>query len=462
MKFTPVKTTGDQLTAEEYNETPSQELQNAVLSTGQSLNEADEFQLGQTMSVYGSAGDFYVDSGIVNAYILSPINIQQAPPAYTNGIRSRFVATTTNTGATTVNINGLGIKNIKENGANLIAGRIKSGDIIEISFLTASDDFDLVNFHTATLVSDVAATNGEVVSTVTFDDDGHVLTFTKRTLTASNGVILVGDDFQHADTSSVSDVTATGDEVISSITFDDGGHVLTFTKRSLSASDIGAEPAFSKNTAFNKNFGTTAGTVLEGDTVVGDSLQSAQLFSSSGTWIKPAGINKVIFHLIGGGGGGGSTASNFSGGGAGGEYAKGFIDVSAISSAPVVVGTGGAGAVAGGNTGTGGTTSSFLSNTAGAGNPGQIVNGGAPALLSAGPDIFLAVPGGGGDTGVSGNGGAPGGDTVFGGGARNASPAGPTLKRNGIIYGGGGSGSSNVTSSGGNGANGLVLIEEYT
>ena len=33
----------------------------------------------------------------------------------------------------------------------------------------------------------------------------------------------------------------------------------------LTPANIGAEPAFSKNTAFNKNFGTTAGTVMEGD-----------------------------------------------------------------------------------------------------------------------------------------------------------------------------------------------------
>lgn len=33
----------------------------------------------------------------------------------------------------------------------------------------------------------------------------------------------------------------------------------------LSAADVGAEPAFTKNTAFNKNFGTTAGTVAEGN-----------------------------------------------------------------------------------------------------------------------------------------------------------------------------------------------------
>ncbi|NMU82427.1 hypothetical protein HKB16_05975, partial [Vibrio parahaemolyticus] len=33
----------------------------------------------------------------------------------------------------------------------------------------------------------------------------------------------------------------------------------------LEATDVGAEPAFSKNTAFNKNFGNAAGTVMEGN-----------------------------------------------------------------------------------------------------------------------------------------------------------------------------------------------------
>lgn len=285
MKTVPIKNTGDQLTAEEFTEGTSQESQNAVLSTGQALNEADEFQLGKAMAVYGSAGDFYIDSGIANSYVLSPINIQQAPPAYTNGLRARFVATNTNTGNTTVNLDGLGAKSIKEGGAELISGRINAGDIIEISFLTSSDEFELVNFHTATLVPDVAATNGEVVSEVTFDDDGHVRTFTKRNLTASNGVILVGDDFQHEDTSSVSDVTATGDEVISSITFDSQGHVLTFTKRALTPADIGLGPSDT----------VTFGTILgDGSAPVGGAIDQV-LTKISGTdydydWAALAGV----------------------------------------------------------------------------------------------------------------------------------------------------------------------------
>lgn len=143
MKTVLVKNDGDTYSAEEFNELTSQELQNSVKSAGMALDENDEFQLGQAMAVYAGAGDFYTDSGIVNAYILSPINIQQTPPAYTNGLRARFVATTTNTGAATVNLNGLGLKSIEEGGGALPSGRIVAGEIIEIQFLSASDAFEL-------------------------------------------------------------------------------------------------------------------------------------------------------------------------------------------------------------------------------------------------------------------------------------------------------------------------------
>jgi hypothetical protein len=49
-----------------------------------------------------------------------------------------------------------------------------------------------------------------------------------------------------------------------------------------SLGNLGGEPAFTKNTAFNKNFGTTAGTVLEGDTAVGGGyIQTATLTTAS-------------------------------------------------------------------------------------------------------------------------------------------------------------------------------------
>lgn len=47
------------------------------------------------------------------------------------------------------------------------------------------------------------------------------------------------------------------------------------TPQTVTVSDIGAEPAFTKNTAFNKNFGTAAGTVMQGnDSRVTSAVQS--------------------------------------------------------------------------------------------------------------------------------------------------------------------------------------------
>lgn len=59
----------------------------------------------------------------------------------------------------------------------------------------------------------------------------------------------------------------------------------------LSASDVGAEPSFTKNTAFNKNFGTASGTVCEGnDSRVTSAVQNATFagtsFTKSGTTLS--------------------------------------------------------------------------------------------------------------------------------------------------------------------------------
>ena len=186
MKFIPIKNIGDTYEATEFNRTVSQELQNTTLSSGQALNELDDFQLAQAIAVYAGAGDFYVDSGAVNSYILSPINIQQAPPAYTNGLRVRFVATNTNSSNSTVNLNSLGNKSIKENGIEIVAGRIVAGKIIEIQFLSATDQFELIPLHPNTSsVLNLDTNNNEIIDTMTFDSDGHVQNIITRILDAA-------------------------------------------------------------------------------------------------------------------------------------------------------------------------------------------------------------------------------------------------------------------------------------
>ena len=86
------------------------EYNNLIIGSGQSLSTSDNQQTHKAVAHYAGVGDFYVDSGAVNAYILSATGSQVAPPTYATGMRIRFVAGNTNTGASTINVAGLGVK----------------------------------------------------------------------------------------------------------------------------------------------------------------------------------------------------------------------------------------------------------------------------------------------------------------------------------------------------------------
>jgi len=54
-------------------------------------------------------------------------------------------------------------------------------------------------------------------------------------------------------------------------------------KPAYTPSEVGAEPAFAKNTGFNKNFGTAAGTVCEGNDT---RLSNSRPASDVSAWAK--------------------------------------------------------------------------------------------------------------------------------------------------------------------------------
>jgi hypothetical protein len=99
-------------------------------------------------------------------------------------------------------------------------------------------------------------------------------------------------------------------------------------------------------------------TPLPGGIAGGGRLKSFQYFSANGTWTRPTGIRLALAEVLGAGGGSGgctgvASSVGVGAGGGGGGYSRKLIDVTAIASVAVTVGTGG---TAGANTGTAGGT----------------------------------------------------------------------------------------------------------
>ena len=124
------------LPAAEWNQLPT-ELQNIITALGMTLSNGDLNQLGKALAGYVANGAFYTDSGVADAYVLTPLNGKQSPPSYTDGMIVEFIAGNPCTGAATVNVAGLGVKDIRQP----LGVVIQQFDIIERTFLR----YDLVN-----------------------------------------------------------------------------------------------------------------------------------------------------------------------------------------------------------------------------------------------------------------------------------------------------------------------------
>lgn len=144
------KVTTETLPAVEWNQVPS-ELQNVITQTGQALTNADLNQVGKGVAEYVANGNFYTDSGIADAYVLTGIGSKQSIQSYVNGMEVGFIPTNTNTGASTVNVAGLGVKNIVDTGT---AGTIQSGALLLLQFRSGSDDFEISNVNTHAAVEE--------------------------------------------------------------------------------------------------------------------------------------------------------------------------------------------------------------------------------------------------------------------------------------------------------------------
>ncbi len=199
-------------------------------------------------------------------------------------------------------------------------------------------------------------------------------------------------------------------------------------------------------------------------------LVNTQVFTSSGTYTPTPGTKRIRVTITGGGGGGGgckaiSNNETFfgAGGGAGGTIIS--IMTPTQNSYPVTIGAGGAGGVSA-TYGINGGNSLFASliapGGAGGGKSGVTnTNGGNGGVPSTGD---INIIGGCGGDGQSGNIGVSGegGTSYWGGGGRAGAGGGVSGK----AYGSGGGGAydagySGTSMTGGKGAAGICIIEEF-
>ena len=126
--FITSKVNGDTVDASEWNQLAS--IDNFITTSGQTPSTSNLNQMGIAAARYSSGGQFFTDSGTANTYILSPVSPFKAPVSATEGyfvgMTIRFRAGNANSGASTVNVNSAGVKNLKkEDGTtNLAAGDI--------------------------------------------------------------------------------------------------------------------------------------------------------------------------------------------------------------------------------------------------------------------------------------------------------------------------------------------------
>jgi len=137
------KTDGvDTLAASEFNDLKN-EIQNVITSSGLALTTADLAQLGKAVAMYSAGADYYTDTGTVNTYVLGAVGSKQTPSTYFLGMRVRFLPTNANTGASTVNVAGLGAKAILRTFNPTQLGDITTGRHVELVY--NGSEFSIVN-----------------------------------------------------------------------------------------------------------------------------------------------------------------------------------------------------------------------------------------------------------------------------------------------------------------------------
>lgn len=152
------------LSAAEFNSLIS-DLSDFITTSGQSLSAGDLYQFAKAAAVYSALSDYYTDSGTANAYIVANTGSLKGPIAYTAGMRVRFKPGNTNTTASTINVNSLGVKNIKTytGSSDVAAGDLTAG--IDVTLVYDGTNFRVVSNPTVIPAGTVIQVKQTVLTT---------------------------------------------------------------------------------------------------------------------------------------------------------------------------------------------------------------------------------------------------------------------------------------------------------
>ena len=163
MKNIPIKSINGNVLHDEYNSS-NEELKGVVTSSGQSLSGQDQTiadtnttQVAEALSRYSAGGGQHlIDSGTTNNYILSHVNSFTPFSAYYDGMTISFVGIFANTGVSTVNIDGQGVKDVVTfTGIPLPASTILPNRLTNIQYDLGADRFVLLEYSSADLQSTI-------------------------------------------------------------------------------------------------------------------------------------------------------------------------------------------------------------------------------------------------------------------------------------------------------------------
>lgn len=205
---------------------------------------AGDDQLGQAISAYAAAGQFYTCTGPADVYVATVLTGIQAPPAYVIGMTVRMRPSAANTGASTINVATLGVKNIiREDGTILTANQIDTDR--DATLVYDGTDFLLSNWSAISAADTIITPAGHLSGCVTsrVDDDTFQVTAGSVRNLADDTTLILGSTFtKNIDASGfVAGSGNNGRPTGVSLTANTPYHMFIIRKTSTGAVDIGID-----------------------------------------------------------------------------------------------------------------------------------------------------------------------------------------------------------------------------